>query len=235
MLAWRIMCLISIVILVIVLFILVKKNFIKNTYFHEFRKDELYKSTKSKDSINSIYSTCGQTRKYIKRYALTKTNQDRFLVCNYNEDFESISYYIMVYDKKGKVLEVLEVNDTNTSNTSRVLGLHRKCSDVNIYIRSVDNVDINSQIIKPLTKFKINIYSIFSSFAVFLFLFSFRHLIIEIIGTFYAKEYLNSYFNYIAIAVCFLITLLYFVFTIIKLRRRNVKNRNGGALYYEFF
>lgn len=231
---WRLLCLISMVLFAACVIALFCARLTKNRYYHSFQQDELFKTQKTVNSLNSIYFTSGETRKYIKKYVLCKTLYDKYLVCNYGRRFGSISYFIVQYSKFRRVLSVLSIEETNTGNASKVIALHSHCAYVNVVIGSVDGAQINSRVIRPLSVNKIRLYCFLKSCAYFMALFVVRHLIIEIFGGNYITQYLRDPLNYFAVAGSFVLAILDYFISVLCFRRKNVKSLNGGVLEYEF-
>ena len=99
-------------------------KFRKNVYLAHFERDELFEESKDPDIKNYIYSTKGETRKYIKRYVIRKTKYDKFVICNYNRCFNSISYFVVALNNKLKPISILQVSEKNTkTNSSKTLYL----------------------------------------------------------------------------------------------------------------
>lgn len=232
---WRLLCLVSAVLFAGCIVALVCMRLLRNRYFRAFEEDELMKTTKSVNTYNSIYLTSGDTKKYVKKYVVCKTAFDKYVVCNFTRKFQEITYFVVAYSKNKRVLRVYRVTEAYTGDTSKVVAVPKRCAYVNIVIGAVDGVEINANVIRPISLYKIRLYSFLSSFALFLGLFIVRHLLIEIIGgPAYAGVYFAHFFNYIAVAASFLLSAIGCFIGIKCLRRKNVKALGGGSLEYEF-
>lgn len=232
---WNILFIISLILFVAGIVAITFTKIIKNTYYHEFNEDEVIKKETTVNSYNTICFTTGETKKYIKKYVICKTFYDRYLVCNYTKNFGYISYFVKQFDKNKKVISVLKVVEKNTSDSSKILALNTKCAYVNVIISKVEDIEINANVIKPLSIRRINLYSFISSCNLFLGLFIVRHiLIILIAGDKYMKHYMNDLLNYIAIIASLVFAISHFLISSKALRKRNVKALNGGAFEYEF-
>ena len=231
---WRILCLVSMALFIIGLFTLLFTRLLKNKYYHNFSRDELMRKTDTANSKNYIYFTSGETKKFIKKYVYAKTAFDKFLVCNFTKSFQNITYFVMEYTRHGRVISVKQVKEYNTGDTSKVIALNKRCAYVNVVIGCADGLEVNSNVIRPLSLTKIRLYAFLKSFTIFLGLFWVRHVLIEVIGGAYMKFYLTDLMNYIAVGASFIFALLSYFITVLCFRRKNVKALNGGVLEYEF-
>lgn len=232
--AWRILCIVSAVLFVAGMIALAALRILKNKYYHGFTEDELFKREKQTNSRNAIYFTSGETQNYVRKYVLCKTAYDTYLVCNYAKAFQEITYFVVEYTAKKKVLSARKITERGTSETSKVIALSRRCAYVNVIIGEADGAVINSDVVRPLSLTRIRIYALIKNVLVFLGLFVARQVILEIIGMQSMKPYLTSYWNYIAVGASFLLCLIGYFITVKGFRRKNVKALNGGALEYEF-
>lgn len=234
-LIWRLLCIISAALFVAVGVILLCLRLLKNVYYHSFEDDELIKEEQKSNSKNAIYFTSGETRKYIKKYVICKTLYDKFLVCNFTGNFRSISYYVVQYTKRRRVLDVLSVQEISTGDSSKVIALERNCARVNIVIGAVDGAVINTDVIRSLSVNKIRLSAFLKSIMLFTGLFVLRHVIAELIGgKEYVAVYMKNFMNYIAIAASFVFAFLGYFISVKCFRNKNVKGLSGGALEYDF-
>ena len=231
---WRLFFILSIVLFVLTIIVSIVTNFLKNRYYHQFEKNELIKKTKTANSTNYLYFTSGTTRHYIKKYVVCKTLMDKYLVCNFNQKFKEVEYFVLQYTKRGRVLGVLRINEKNTTDSSKVISLKSKCYYVNVIIGKADGQVINENIIRPLSVNKIRLYSLLRSLRLMFGLFAVRHLIVELLGGNQVRLFLNSSYNYLTLIVILIFALLSYLITVGCLRRKNVKALSGGALEYEF-
>lgn len=232
---WRLLSVVSAALFVLLAALLLCLRLLRNRYYHNFEQDELIKNVKTSNSANSIYFTSGETRKYIKKYVLCKTLYDKYVVCNFTENFKSIKYFIVQYSRRKRVISVLQVKEYGTGEASKVIALNRSCSYVNIVVGTVNDLDINTNVIRPLTVNKIRLYSFLKSFTLFLGLFLARHALIEIIaGDMFIKQYLGNLFNYIAVGGSLALAVIGYFISVKCFRSKNVKELNGGALEYDF-
>lgn len=234
MFIWRILFVIACVIFLTTIIILKVFKFRKNVYFREYQKQEFISDKIEAGIKNEFYLTDMETAKYIKRYALRKSKYDKAIICNYTKPFKDISFFVICYNKRKKVIGVLEVSEKNTNQSSKIINLNSATDTVNIYIKKAEDVELNTNVISPISVSNIKRYSLVSAFTLFSFLFMIRHLAIECL-TNKALAYMESAWNYIGIAIIFAITVFYFFIMFVFMKRRNSKNRNGGALEYEFF
>ncbi len=232
---WRLLSAISAALFVALTVLSLCLRLLKNVYYQGFQNDEFVKDVQTGSSKNSIYFTSGETRKYIKKYVVCKTLYDKYLVCNFTENFNSISYFVVQYSRGKKVLGVLRVNEYATGDSSKVIALNRGCAHVNVIIGSADDVVINNDVIRPMTVNKIRLYAFIKSALLFFGLFVVRHAIIELVaGKEYMVPYLKNLFNYIAVAASAAFAVFNYFITEKCFRRKNVKGLSGGALEYDF-
>lgn len=234
MMLWRVLCIIAIVIFITSVIIIVTKGLLRNNYYHDFKEDELLKETRSVNSKNKIFFTSGHTRKYIKRYALCHSAYDKYLICDFNQKYRYISFYVICYNSRKKIKDVLFITESNTNLTSKIISLSTKTKHINIVVKSIDGVDINTNVIKPLSIRKIQAYSLFNSIAFFSLLFIIRHIIIEVLGQEYKEAFLSHIYNILFILGILLLSLINYVYTSHSLRKKNSKYASGGSLEYEF-
>jgi hypothetical protein len=231
---WRIFFVVSVILLVVLIVLKCVLRLLKNKYYHQYHANELIKRTKTANSENLLYFTNGETKRYIKKYVVCKTAFDKYVICNFNEKFEKISYFIVQYTRRKKVISVMKVEETNTSDSSKVITLKKKCRHVNVVVGTVNGLVINENIIRPLALRRIRLHTFLRCSIIYLILFIIRHLIIEVLGGLQIKLYLTNLYNYIAVFGPALLLLLSYFITVKCLRRRNIKSLSGGALEYEF-
>lgn len=241
MLWWRILCLISAVIFIAGVIVLVCTNLTKNKYYQNYRDDELYKKERSVNSVNSIYLTSGETKRFIKKYVVCKSAYEKYLVCNFTEKFRQIRFYVVQFSRRKRVISVLEVTQKDlTDYSSRIIALRKSCKHVNVVIAEADGTVINQNYVRPISMHRLRIYACLKSAVIFTVLFVLRHVIVEVMGgsVIYGKnvayQYLNNWLNYIAIGASFILAVFSYLITVLCFRRKNAKSANGGALEYEF-
>lgn len=234
---WRTLFIISCVLFVVTLGLMIYFKFLKNVYFHVYQEDELFKSESNdlRRAKNFIYSTSTHTRNYIRKYALCKSGRDRYIVCNYNEPYHSITYYVIGYTSRKRVTEVLEIHEVNTTTSSKVITLDKATKYVNIVVGRVDGVIINSNVIKPIPKSKIRIHSLLLSVCSVCGLYAIRHIILYLFSSYSIKYYYESIHNHIGLIVMGVLFILIYIISYEITNKKNNKNRNGGYLEYEFF
>ena len=234
MLIWRIMFLIACFIFVTTIILLNVFKFRKNIYFREYQKQEFLSDKIEAGIKNEFYLTGMETAKYIKRYAIRKSKYDKAIICNYTKPFKYISYYVVCYTKNKKVINVLEVVEKNTNQSSKIINLNSNTDSVNIYIKKAENIELNTNVVSTISISNIKRFSFISAFTVFSLLFIIRHIIIECLRD-KALPYMESIWNYASILAIFVIAISYFFIMYFFMKKRNCKNRNGGALEYEFY
>lgn len=233
---WYDLFTIALITFILTFAVLVVFRFRKNVYLKGFEENELFKVKKEADYKNYIYSTKGMTRKFIRRYVIRRGRYDTTLVCNYNKNFNQISYFVVAYNKRRKPIQVIEVEELNTNtNSSKILVLNRKTAYVNIHMKKVDGEIMNTHFIKPIPRRKAKLFSYIASLCLLSFLLVVRHIIGALVGVALLDVFLKSAYNLIAVIASFIISLLYFIFTYRGMKRRNFKNKFGGKVEYEFF
>lgn len=234
-LIWRIATIVSAVFFLAGVVLLLVLKPLKNKYYFAYEENELLKTEKTANSVNSIYFTSGETQKYIKKYVLCKTAYDRYLVCNYAKKFGRISYYVVQYDKQCHAIRALRVSEANTTDSSRVISLLSRCAYVNIVIAAVEGAELNARIVRPLALSRIRLHALLCNFVLFTGLFVLRHFVVECIAhETYIRQYLGHLYNYIALGASFLLALLGYALSVACYRRKNVKALSGEVLEYEF-
>ena len=231
---WRLLCVVSAGLFVVGLIILLFARLLKNKYYHVYTADELVNKSKMTNGKNSVYFTSGETKKYISKYAVCKTEFDRYLVCKFVKKFTDIRYFVIEYSSHGRVIAVQQIDEYNTELNSKIITLHKRCAKVNVVIGTADETEINTDVIRPLSRKRIRVYALIKSFTFFAFLFAARHLLLELLCGKLIGVYLQDVLNYISIGVCFVCGLLSYLITVLCFRRKNVKALNGGAVEYEF-
>ncbi len=241
MLWWRILCLISAVLFIAGIIALVCTNLTKNKYYHNYYEDELLKKERSVNSVNSIYLTSGETRRFIKKYVVCKSAYEKYLVCNFAEKFRHIRFYVVQFSRRKRVISVLEITQRDlTDLSSRIIALKKSCARVNVVIAEADGTVINRDYVRPMSMVRLRFYACLKSVAIFTALFVIRHVIAEIMGGSFiygrnvTYQYLNNSLNFIAIGVSFAVAVVSYLITVLSFRIKNAKAMNGGALEYEF-
>ncbi len=231
---WRALCAVSLILFVAGLLILLAARLLKNKYYHVFTADELISKDKLTNGKNSVYFTSGETKNYISKYAICKTEFDKYLVCKFNRKFSYIRYFVIEYSSHGRVVNVEQIDETDTALNSKILTLHRRCAKVNVVVGTVEDTEINTDVIRPLSRKRIRLSAFIKSVTLFAFLFAVRHILLEVICKDVAALYLNYTLNYILIAISFIFALLSFGVTVLCFRCKNSKALNGRTVEYEF-
>lgn len=240
-LTWRILCLVSAVLFIAGVIVLFATNLTKNKYYHNYHDDELLKKEKSTNSVNRIYLTSGSTKKYIKKYVVCKSAYEKYLVCNFTELFSSITFFVVQFSRRKRVLSVLEITQKDLTDTaSKIIALKRTCARVNVVVGTVNGLEINKNYVRPISLFRLRLYAFIKAFTIFTALFVLRHVVVEILGSSLiyginvVMPYLSNSLNYIAIGASFVLSVLSYLITVACYRSKNNKNMNGGSLEYEF-
>ena len=231
---WRILSVVAAGLFLFSVITLFAARFLKNKYSHAYTADKVLRTVKMSNSRNTIYLTSGETYKFIKKYVVCKSGTDKYLICNFARRFKKVGFFVVQYTAGRRVCSVIKVDETNTSLSSRVIALSRRCAHVNVVISYVDSVQINSQVIRPIPRWKIRMYAFFKSLAIFAGMFLLRHAVLELFGGIYMKMFMNSFWNYALVGASLIAALLGYCLTVLCFRRKNAKESNGGAIEYEF-
>ena len=231
---WRVLCVVSAVLFIAGLVILLVTKPLKNKYYHVYTADELMTKNKMSNGKNSVYFASGEAKNYISKYAICKTEFDKYLVCKFVKKFSYIKYFVLEYSAHGRVVNVQQIEENDTGLNSKIITLSRRCATVNVVIGTVDETEINSDVIRPLSRTKIRLYALLKSFTIFALLFAVRHMVIELFCKGMVGFYMHDMLNYISIGVSFAIALLSYVVTVLCFRGKIVIAMNGGSVEYEF-
>lgn len=231
---WRVLCIASAAVFVLGLLILLFSRILKNKYYHIYTADELMSKSKLTNGKNSVYFTSGETKEYISKYAVCNTEFDRYLVCKFVRKFSYVRYFVLEYTAHGRVIKVQQIDEFDTALNSKIITLSRRCAHVNVVIGTAEDTEINTDVIRPLSRKRIRLYALLKAFTFFAFLFTLRHVLLEIFLKNISALYFTDTLNYISVGVCFLFALLSYAVTVLCFRKKNVKALNGGAVEYEF-
>lgn len=239
-LMWRILCVVAAALFLFSVVTLFATQLLKNSYTHAFTEDKEIRTVKTTNSKNTIYLTSGETYKYIRKYVICKSGTEKYLVCNFARKFKRVGYFIVQYTALKKVCSVIRVTETDTTLSSRVVALSKRCAYVNVVISYANSAQINSQVIRPLPRWKFRLHAFLKSLAIFTGIFILRHAALEVVAALnlfsvsYMKTFMNSFWNYAIVGAGFLFAVLGYFISVLCFRRKNAKESNGGALEYEF-
>ena len=152
---------------------------------HKYTEDKELRTVKATNSKNTVYLTSGETYKYIRKYVVCKSGTDKYLICNFAKKFKRVGFFIVQYTALKRVCSVIRVTETDTTLSSRVVALSKRCAHVNVVISYANSAQINSQVIRPLPRWKIRLYAFFKSLAIFAGIFLLRHAALEVFGGIY--------------------------------------------------
>ena len=183
---------------------------------------------------NSIYSTFGEINNYIKRYALRKSTFDTSVVCNYVDQYDVIQFFVIAYNFMKKPIGVREVTERKNASSSKIVSVPKRTKYVNLIIKSVNGVEINRNAVKPIPISKIRLFGLMVALLSFNIFYILSRITLMIVGYNYMRVYNKTYWNFFAFLGLILFAVLIYVFTVLRLRKKNSKNRNGG-LEYEFY
>lgn len=231
---WDIFFYISIGLAVLMIILLIIFRPQKNVFLHSYHEDILFKEYKESGVKNRIFSTFGEINNYIKRYALRKSTFDSSVVCNYVEQYDVIKYFVVAYNFMKKPIGVREVTERKNASSSKIISVPKRTRYVNLIVKSVNGVEINRTAVKPLPLAKIRIFGLMVSLLAFNIFYILSRVTLMLVGYNYMRVYNKTYWNFFAFLGLILFAVLIYVFTVLRLRKKNSKNRNGG-LEYEFY
>ncbi len=230
---WIVLFYVSIVSFILFVGLMIFLKLRKNEYLHSYVVDDVLKTYSESGVKNEIYGVNGSVKNFIKRYVIRKSNYDTSFIANYQGFHTIISYFVVCYDKKGKICGVVQVSERDNNETGKIIGLPHRTHVVNIVMKKVDDMELASSIIKPISVKRIRIYSLLYALSFFSLAFIIRHLVCVIIAPDYLREYYTSFWNFYAFLGMLLMTVIIYFISVCSMRRKNSKNRSGG-IKYEF-
>lgn len=217
------------------LIMLILRHYRRNEFYYPFQDDKLLNTKKENGYKNYIYITKGETSKYIGKYVVCISAYQNNLICNFTDHFKKITYYVVEYSRNNKALRVLEVTEKSTAFNSRIINLSKQCYRVNVFVKNCNDVEVNGIIIKPLPITYVRRYSFFSSM-IYLSL----CMIVDYLAPLFAlKEkaiaFCMSELNLFLLLGAVVLFLLHWLITFMKLKKKNLDNRTGGIIEYDFY
>lgn len=209
---WRLLAIISII-LCIVLFLIIKgSKLLVNKYYYSCREDKLEKTQKRKGARYDVFECLGASARFIDKYIIKHVGKKKTLICDYVESFKYISYYVLLFDKRKKLMKIMEISEHSTAFCSKPITLPKKCEKINIVVNHINEDDLGIKLKGEVSLGKIKAFSILETIALFCFLFSFRHLLIEILCLDSKLIFMQSIYNVISILIiAFFAFLNYFI------------------------
>lgn len=199
---WRLLTIVFAGIAVLIVLFLLLAHLLKNNYRYNCREDKLLKKEKLKGSRYLVYEVLGRSAYYIDKYVLKEKGKNLELICDYVSDsYNFISYYVLLFNKRGKLMKIMEVTENNTATCSKSIKLPHKCEKINIVVNHVNEEDLGVKLKADVPLGKIKVFAIFESIALFLFLFALRHVLIEILCFNAQLLFLMSDYNLISIVI----------------------------------
>lgn len=233
----RLLTILFIIALISFIFItlfLIFRNFCKNRYYHGYVDDDLLKDEPDGSANNLIFDVNSDTRKYIKRYIIRKSQYETSVICNYNESYNDIAYYITSFNSKHKPIGIVRVRENRTSTASRIIRVSKKTQYVNIWISEVNNTVLNTSELMPVPVKNLFLYSLFRSIAFFNLEYCFLFLVINYLLKNQARPFFYSFYFLILIGASLLFAIMMLIFGFLKRRKRNWKNKGRSIVSYEF-
>ena len=234
-LIFRILAIISLIVMILSIIIKVIFKFKKNHYFRPFKQDQLVKQIREGGSNNQYFLVSGPDADLIPRYVFRKSVYEYSVVCNFKKNFKRIVYYIVSFNEKNKVLDVLEVCEENTIDTSRVIIVNKKTKKVNIVVRDADSIRYNQSYIIPMSTKNIWLNQFFNTLILFNSLYVIRYLLVQLFASQFTTYYSLDMFGQIGL-ICIIVTsFIYFFVGAFETLNKNQKERAGGKVSYEFY
>ena len=205
---WRLATIIFLIIFVLIILLLLLIKPLKNKYNYACREDHLIKSERKKGARYNVYSVLGRSAYYIDKYILKSVGKSKVLICDYVKNYDYISYYLLLFNKKNTLMKIMEVNEYNTSFCSKPIKLPKRCEKVNIVAKKINEEDQNINLVGVVSKPAVILFSIFESIALLCFLFVLRQVLVEIIcfdtKTIFVTSSYDSYIIVIIIVISFI-------------------------------
>lgn len=152
------------IMLILALFLLLK-SFLSINVPHNFKLDKKIQNEKDKNQDTILFKLSKFvdpiTATYIKRYTIVNEGRKRSCVVLYDEPQTQIKYYIYVYNRYSKLIDVLEIEERNAKEVSRSIKLSKKCRKINIKVVEVEN-NVVSKPLKRVNVIKLIFYSCLS-------------------------------------------------------------------------
>ena len=217
--SWRLLTAVFLGVMVFIILLLLLSHMLKNKYGYTCREDKLIKSEKHKGSRYRVYEVLGRSAYYIDKYVLRNHGKNVELICDYINSYVFISYYVLLFNKKGRLMRIMEVTENNTATCSKPIKLPKKCEKVNIVANRVNDEDLGVKLKANVALGNIKAFSIFESIALFCFLFTLRHALIEILCFNSQLLFLMSTYNAISIAIIAVFSIVNLMLLLSNLKR----------------
>ena len=153
---WRLLTIVFVGIAILIVLFLLLAHLLKNNYRYNCREDKLLKKDKLKGSRYLVYEVLGRSAYYIDKYVLKEKGKSMELICDYVNSFNFISYYVLLFNKRGKLMKIMEISENDTATCSKSIKLPRKCEKINIVVNHVNEDDLGVKLKAdvPLVKIK---------------------------------------------------------------------------------
>ncbi len=220
---WRLLSLIALVMFGLNMFIIFVSKLLRTKYNYSCREDKLVKTTKYKHQKYDVYEVQGYSSKFIDKYVIKHIGKKKELVCNYTSLNKFISYYILLFNKRGFVYRIMEINEYNNTTCSKTIKIGKKCNSINVVVRKLDDYDLGIKLNGEVSYVKVNLFSLFSAFAMFFVLFFIRHWLIEFICGDSKLIFLQGSYNIMSIVGLLFFALVYMIILGRKIKK-HLKN-----------
>ena len=217
--SWRILTAVFLGVAVLIVLFLLLAHLLKNKYGYNCRDDKQIKNEKFKGFHYEVFEVLGRSAFYIDKYVIKHRGKNAELICDYVNNYNYISYYILLFTKKGKLMKIMEVSENDTATCSKPIKLPKKCYKVNIVVNNVNGEDLGVKLKAEVSLAKIKTFAIFESIALFLFLFTLRHALIEVLCFNSQLLFLLSDYNTISIVIIGLFAIINFMIVLPNLKR----------------
>lgn len=101
-----------------------------------------------------VYETVGSTARYIKKYALSEIDGEKYLTCSVDKDISSLEYRVTAYGADDVQIETVSVKEQlGADGRTAELLLPLDTAYVSIFLEKADGVSLNgaAQKIAPMT------------------------------------------------------------------------------------
>ena len=121
------------------------------------------KKYKSEGGRAVLYEPHPRIRKYIRTYALYAKGGYKYLRCKVDEKIRTLSYVVLMYNNKDKVIDSLEVYEKiGDAPMTKELSVHQDTSYVALVLKSVNEERVEAEAYSYYRVFDLVMYAILS-------------------------------------------------------------------------
>lgn len=227
---WTIILIVAIVVFSAIMALLFKLCSLKKKYVFTYEEDEKIMAKKLKKGEEAIgFLPNSQANQYVHEFIIYKHGRKKQLMCKYNQIYSNISYLVVVFGKKNRLVKVLEINDFNEALTSKPIKLPRKCRAVNLVIVEVEGKMISTASFAVTKKISSVLISLLETIAFICGIYIVRYLFLLITGGYYFADYLNAHVTSMLIMMAIAAPVNFAVVLALLLVKAG-KKKKGGAI-----